>query len=294
VSSFHADAIREARLTRRSLPARSGSVALTRAVSPAFARCELTHLARQPIDWRRATRQHARYERALAALGLLVQRLPPAPVCPDAVFVEDTAVVLDEVAVIARPGAPSRRPETATVARALAAYRPVRRITAPGTLDGGDVLQVGRRVFVGASARSNAAGRGQLRALLARYGYRVIDVPVTGCLHLKSAVTVVADRTLLFQRAWVEADAFRGLELIDVDPAEPFAANALRVGDTVLLPTAHRKTRRRLEVRGLVVRGVDVSELAKAEGGVTCCSLVVSPGAMRWVGTHPRRRAAAR
>lgn len=263
-------------------------------MSPAFARCELTHLARQPIDWRRAARQHARYERALAALGLLVQRLPPEAACPDAVFVEDTAVVLDEVAVIARPGAPSRRPETATVARALAAYRPVRHITAPGTLDGGDVLPVGRRVFVGASARSNAAGRRQLRALLAPYGYRVIDVPVAGCLHLKSAVTVVADATLLMHREWVDTRSFRGLTLIDVDPGEPFAANALRVGSVVLLPAAHRKTRRRLEARGLEVRAVDVSELAKAEGGVTCCSLVVSPGAMRWVGTHPRRRAAPR
>jgi dimethylargininase len=250
-------------------------VALTRAVSPSIARCELTHLMRQPIDWRWAGRQHRRYEQVLTSLGCGVTRLPAEPALPDAVFVEDTAVVLDEVAVIARPGARSRRPETASVAAALAAYRPLTHIEAPGTLDGGDVLPIGERVFVGCSRRSNRAGRVQLRTLLAPHGYRVIEVAMRDCLHLKSAVTAVAGRTLLIQRAWVDADAFRGFRLIDVHPAEPFAANALRVARTVLLPAAWRRTRRRLEARGLAVRGVDVSELAKAEGGVTCCSLVV-------------------
>jgi dimethylargininase len=250
-------------------------VALTRAVSPSIARCVLTHVPRRAIDWRRAARQHARYEHALATLGLAVRHLPPEPALPDAVFVEDAAVVLDEVAVIARPGARSRRPEVASVARALETDRRLCRIVAPGTLDGGDVLTVGRRVFVGASARSNAAGRRQLREALEPYGYHVRDVAVTGCLHLKSAVTAVADGTLLIRREWIDARVFRAFELIDVDPAEPFAANALRVGETVILPAAHRRTRRRLEARGLDVRGVDVSELAKAEGGVTCCSLVL-------------------
>lgn len=250
-------------------------IAITRPVSPSLACCELTHVPRQALDWRRAARQHARYERALASLGCTVQHLPAEPDLPDAVFVEDAAVVLDELAVITRPGARSRRPETTTVATALAPYRPLGHIVAPGTLDGGDVLHIGTRVFVGASTRSNRTGRAQLRALLAPHGYHVIDVAVAGCLHLKSAVTAVADETLLIQRAWVDAQAFRAFALIDVDPAEPFAANVLRVADAVLVPSAYRRTRRRLEGRGLRVRGVDVSELAKAEGGVTCCSLVV-------------------
>jgi dimethylargininase len=250
-------------------------LAITRPVSPSLARCELSHIARQPIDWRRAARQHRRYERALAALGCTIQHLPAEPDLPDAVFVEDAAVVLDELAVITRPGARSRRPETTSVAAALAPHRPLHHIVAPGTLDGGDVLRIGTRVFVGASGRSNRTGREQLRVLLAPHGYRVIDVAVTHCLHLKSAVTAVADETVVIQRAWVDAAAFRGLDLIDVDPGEPFAANALRVADTILVPAAHRRTRRQLEARGLAVKGVDVSELAKAEGGVTCCSLVV-------------------
>jgi dimethylargininase len=251
-------------------------IAITRAVSPSIARCELTHVERRPIDLARATRQHRRYERALASLGCVIRSLPAEPELPDSVFVEDVAVVLDELAVITRPGSASRRPETASIAAALSPLRSLRSIEAPGTLDGGDVLRIGTRVFVGVSARSNGAGRDQLRALLGPPGYTVVDVALNGCLHLKSAVTAVGEDTLLIQRAWVGADPFRDFDLIDVDPAEPFAANALLVAGTVIVPSAHRRTRRRLEARGLAVQGVDVSELAKAEGGVTCCSLIVA------------------
>jgi len=249
-------------------------VALTRAVSPNIGRCELTHLARQPIDVEVARLQHARYEACLAELGCQVQRLPAAPDLPDSVFVEDTAVVLDELAIITRPGAESRRPETAAVAQALQPYRRLAHIVAPATLDGGDVLCVGRQVFVGLSPRTNPAGIAQLQDLLEPWGYTVKSVPVRGCLHLKSAATLVATDTILINRAWVDAQAFGPLELIDVDPTEPFGGNALLVGETVVYPTAYPATRRRLEGRGIPVRVVDVSELAKAEGGVTCCSLL--------------------
>lgn len=249
-------------------------VAVTRAVSPNIGRCELTHLARQPIDVDKARAQHARYEECLATLGCQVQRLPVEPGLPDSVFVEDTALVLDELAIITRPGAASRRPETEAVARALRPYRQLAHIAAPATLDGGDVLQVGRQVFVGLSPRTNPAGVAQLQTLLEPLGYIVKGVPVTGCLHLKSAATLVATDTLLIHRAWVEAAAFGPLELIDVDPVEPFGGNALLVGETVVYPAAYPGTRRRLEERGIPVQVVDVSELAKAEGGVTCCSLI--------------------
>jgi dimethylargininase len=244
-------------------------------VSPSLARCELTHLAREPINATRAAAQHAEYERCLAELGVEVVRLPPAPELPDSVFVEDTAVVLSELAIITRPGAASRRPETAIAADALRPYRDLAFIMAPGTLDGGDVLTVGRHVYVGLSSRTSAAGVEQLRQMLAPLGYHVTAVSVNGCLHLRSAVTQVAPGTLLINRDWVDGDAFRGVELIAVDPTEPHAANALRVGETVVFPAAFERTRDRLRALGISILSVDVSELAKAEGGVTCCSLLV-------------------
>jgi dimethylargininase len=251
-------------------------VALTRPVSASIGRCELTHLEREPIDVARAEAQHRAYEEALRELGCTVVRLPAEPDLPDAVFVEDAAIVLDEVAVLTRPGAASRRAEVASVAAGLGPYRPLVRLEAPATLDGGDVLRVGRTLYVGRSARTSAAGAEQLAARVAPHGYGVVAVPLEGCLHLKSAATLVAPGVLLVQPAWVAADAFDpALERVAVDPAEPFAANALRIGPHVVHPAAFPRTRERLEARGIAVRPVDLSELAKAEGAVTCCSLVL-------------------
>jgi dimethylargininase len=249
-------------------------IALTREISPALQECELTHLAREPIDVERARSQHQAYEAALAELGCAVHRLPAGAEMPDAVFIEDTAVVLDEVAVITRPGAPSRRAETAAVADALTAHRRLVRLDAPARLDGGDVLVVDRSVFVGLSERTNMTGFRQLRDALARHGYTVKTVPVTGCLHLKSAVTSLGGGRLLINRAWVPAEAFAGWELIDVDPEEPYAANALRIGDRVIYPADFPRTRALLEARGIDIVPVPADELARAEGAVTCCSLV--------------------
>ncbi len=249
-------------------------IAMTRAVSPRIAECELTHLAREPINPGRARKQHRRYEELLAELGCELHHLPPEHELPDSVFVEDTAVVLDELAVITRPGAESRRAETASVAEALKPYRKLFHIEPPGTLDGGDVLRIGKMLYVGQSERSNHQGIAQLRRLLAGYGCQVIPVPLCGCLHLKSAVTEVADKTLLINPAWTDTRVFDSSKLIAVDSLEPFAANALRIGDSVIYPEAFPKTRKRLEAQGIKIRGVNASELAKAEGGVTCCSLI--------------------
>jgi dimethylargininase len=250
-------------------------MALTREISPAIESCQLTHLPRVSIDVQRAREQHAAYEWALVEEGCTVRRLDAGPDMPDAVFVEDIAVVLDEGAVICRPGAEPRRAETPGVIEALVRHgRPLQQIQAPGTLDGGDVLVVGREVFVGASARTNRAAIDQLSGILAAVGYTVRTIPVRGCLHLKSAVTAVARDTLLINREWVPADAFRGQSLVDVDPQEPHAANALTIGDVVISPQSFPRTRERLERRGLRVRSVDVGELQKAEGAVTCCSLI--------------------
>jgi dimethylargininase len=249
-------------------------IAVTRPVSASLARCELTHLAREPIDVARAATQHADYERLLVSLGATLLRAPAAPELPDAVFVEDTAVVLDEVAIVTRPGAESRRAETAAVAAVLGAHRPLRELTAPATLDGGDVLRLGRTLHVGRSSRTNEQGIEQLRSFVAPFGYRVVPVEFTGCLHLKSAVTALADELLLLNPAWVSAAAFPAREVLAVDEREPYAANALRLGDAIVCPSQFPRTRDRLVERGLRIATIDCSELAKAEGAVTCCSLI--------------------
>jgi len=250
------------------------AIALTREVSPALAVCELTHLERCSIDVELARRQHAAYEQALAAAGYTVERLPATAEMPDSVFIEDAAVVVDELAIVMRPGAESRRIETPAVADALARFRTVRAIEAPGTIDGGDVLTVGRRMFIGRSTRTNAAAIEQMRRLLAPHGYVVCEVEVRGCLHLKSAVTALADDLLLINPAWIDRRVFADVEFVDVDPDEAMAANALRLHDRVIYPTAFPRTGERLVARGLRLALVDASEVAKAEGAVTCCSLI--------------------
>jgi dimethylargininase len=251
-----------------------GLIAMTREVSPAMARCQLTHLPRLPIDVATAARQHGEYERALAALGCTVVRLPSGPDLPDCVFVEDTAVVLDEIAIVMRPGAVSRRPETTLVADALRLRRPLGRIESPGTMDGGDVLAIGRSIFVGRSSRTNADAIEQLGRLVAPFGYAVCEVEVRGALHLKSAVTAVSADTVLMNPGWVPLEPFRRFDRIDVDPGEAPAANIVHTEGGLLYSAVFPRTLDRLAVRGFSVTTVDVSELAKAEGAVTCCSLI--------------------
>jgi dimethylargininase len=250
-------------------------LALTREISAAIARCELTHLERTPIDFTRAQAQHSEYESHLRAAGCRVERLSADADMPDSVFIEDTAVVFDELAVIARPGALSRRLEIVAVGAVLERYRPVRWIEAPGTLDGGDVLVVARRVFVGISSRTNAAAVAQMTELLRPYDYEVMPVHVRGCLHLKSAVTRLGDELLLVNPEWLPIALFRPFEVITVDPDEPAGANALTIGERVIASSAFPKTADRLTRRGLVVSTIETSELAKAEGGLTCCSLIL-------------------
>jgi dimethylargininase len=250
-------------------------VAITRAVSPAFASCELTHLERVPIDVDRARAQHHAYEQALVAAGAVVQQLDASADMPDSVFVEDIAVVFPELAVVTRPGAPSRRAETAAIARALSAFRSLREIQAPATVDGGDVLVAGRRVFVALSTRTNAAAASQLRQILGPLGYAVCAAEISGCLHLKSAVTALDDSTLLLNPAWIDPAAFAGFTLVPVDAEEPAAANALRLADRIVFPAAFPRTARLIERRGFRVAPVEADELAKAEGAVTCCSLII-------------------
>jgi dimethylargininase len=249
-------------------------VAITRDVSPTINNCELSFHKRELIDLTTAVSQHRAYQDCLARLGLRLVPLPADPDCPDAVFVEDTAVVVDEVAVIARMGAPSRRPEIRAVAEALSEFRSIEWMTEPATLDGGDVMRIGRTLYVGASARTNLAGADQLQDILRPFDYRVVRVGVAGCLHLKSGCSFVGRDAILINRNWADAGKFGAFELIDVAPEEPAAANALLVEDTAILPASFPKTAEMLSERGFRIRTVDVSELQKAEGGVTCKSII--------------------
>jgi len=249
-------------------------IAITRQVSPAINQCELTHLAREPIDYERACAQHKQYEDALKTLELDVISLEAEPDLPDSVFVEDVALVLDECAIMLNPGAASRRPEVASVEKALTPYRDIFRIQPPVTVDGGDILTVGQTVYVGISSRSTQEAVGQMKVILEPLNYEVRAVRVTGCLHLKSAVTQVRKDALLINPKWVSKDDFPEMKFIEVDPSEPYAANAVLVDGTIIYPSSFPKTKAKLEMAGIPMLIVDADELAKAEGAVTCCSLI--------------------
>jgi dimethylargininase len=247
--------------------------ALTRSPGPELTRCELTHLPRQPIDHEKALAQHRAYQTALRGEGLRVLDLPADPAFPDGVFVEDTAVMLDEIAVLTSPAPSSRRGERAAVEAALAPFRPLVRLPTDAFLEGGDVLRVGRTLYVGLSGRTCEAGLRALNEIVRPHGYAVVPVRVTGCLHLKSAACAIDERTVLINRGWVHVEQFDGLRLVDVPAAEPFGANVLRLPGAVVVSDAFPETATLVRGLGHRVVGVDVSELHKAESGVTCMSL---------------------
>jgi len=248
--------------------------AITRAVSHGLADCELTFLARQKIDVAKAIEQHRSYEQCLARLGVRLVRLPPEPDLPDSVFVEDTAIALDELAIITRPGATSRRAETESVADALSDFRPLKFIQPPATIEGGDVMRVDRTLYAGLSGRTNREGVSQLRKIVEPHNYRVETIETAGCLHLKTGCVYLGHQTILANRNWVNVPLLAGFDLIDVPDDEPCAANTLTIGDTVITPGGFPKTRGLIEARGFKTLTIDISELQKAEAGLTCLSLI--------------------
>ncbi|MGB6603145.1 MAG: hypothetical protein WA747_02605 [Steroidobacteraceae bacterium] len=250
-------------------------IAFVREVSSELARCELSLIERQPIDTPRAQCQHQRYTAELRSLGCELEWLPPLPAHADGVFVEDTAVLVPELAVITRPGAESRRGEIESVATSLMRRLPVTRLSKPATLDGGDVLRIGQRLYVGISGRSNAAGVAQLDAALAPLGYSVRAVQLNGCLHLKSACTFIPPQLLLVNPQWVDPGVFAATVPLAVDAGEPYAANTLTVGGVTLVSSAYPRTQQRLEDAGIATRALEVGELHKAEAALTCMSLML-------------------
>jgi dimethylargininase len=250
--------------------------AITRAVGPTLAQCELTFRAREPIDTEKAAAQHRAYCQVLERAGIAVEVLPADEHLPDAVFVEDAAVVLDEVAVMARPGTPTRREEVPAIAAALARYRNLSRIEAPGTLEGGDVLRIGRECYVGLSTRTNREGAQQLAAIVHPLGYRVTPIAVHGCLHLKTAVTAIDEGALLVSPRWIETEPLRKYKRLEVPLDEPCAANVLTVGGIVHVSARCPQTRRLLEKHRFRTEALDISEFEKAEAGLTCLSLLIA------------------
>lgn len=248
--------------------------AITRAVSPAIVHCELSFIDRKPIDLARAQEQHRAYEKLLEKLGANVVSLPAEHELPDSMFVEDPAIVLDELAVIMPLGTESRRREAESISRAITPYRHLVHIKLPGTMEGGDILRVGRVIYAGLSRRTSEEGIRQLRALLKPYDYEVLAVPVIGCLHLKSAVTFLGRNTLLANRAWFDVSPFAGYQWIDVAADEPHAANALAIADQIVFAASFPRTRTAMEARDFSIVSVDISELQKAESGLTCSSLL--------------------
>jgi len=249
--------------------------AITRAISPFLINCELTHLDRKPIDFEKAEDQHTEYENALRKMGYTIRRLAETPHLADGVFVEDTAVVFPEIGIITRPGAASRRPETESMADVLKEYRELRFIQEPATIDGGDVLVIGKKIWIGNSTRTNKEAIRQVTDILKPFGYKVSGVPVTECLHLKTAIAVIEDDLLLINPKWVNPDIFPGFNCEFVHPDEPLGANVMRRGNWALCPSAFIHTLHWLSEKGYDVISLDQSELAKAEAGLTCCSVIV-------------------
>lgn len=250
------------------------TTALTRAVGASIVRCELEFLARLEIDVVEAAHEHCNYVTNLEALGLHVIVLPADPQFPDGLFVEDPAVVLDEIAILARMGAASRRGETAAIANVLKDFRKIVPLTEPAALEGGDVLRLGKTLYCGISRRTNAEGLRQLRQATEIYGYRVVPVDVYGCLHLKSAICPIAENTVLANPQLADMRPFRDLVVLDVAEEEPDAANVLWIGQKIILPDCFPRTRERLERAGFQTIAIKMQELRKAESGVTCSSLI--------------------
>ena len=248
--------------------------AITRSVSLSLPQCELSFLDRRPIDVKLAISQHNEYCKILESFGARVIKLPPDEHLPDSVFVEDVAVVLDEIAVITNPGSQRRRNEVDSVASVIKRYRPTHRITAPGTVDGGDVMRIGHRLFVGISRRTNEDGANQLERIVTRFGYEVMKVPVTDALHLKSAASHLGGGTLLANRGWLDASRLAGFDIVDVPDAEPWAADTVLLNDMVLIPASFRATAALLRSLGFRIGQLDVSEFLKAEAGLSCLSLL--------------------
>lgn len=256
--------------------------AIVRRPCPEIAQCALTYIERSPIHFETLKEQHRHYCETLKKLGLSVKVLPEDSSHPDSVFVEDPAVIFDEMAFLNRLGVPSRQGETLSLREHLSPYRSTHQITPPGTLEGGDVLQVDRKVFVGISKRTNLEAIEQIQIQLKSYDYEVIPLELKECLHLKTACTYIGQQTFILNPQWVRKDffcsAFPQYKALTVHPSEPFAANTIKVGHTLITSASAPQTNQSLIAKGFSIQTLDISEVEKAEGGLTCLSLIFKEG----------------
>ena len=249
-------------------------IALTHEISPEINRCELSYINRQPIDYNLAVKQHETYCDALREEGLTVIEMSMNREYPDSTFVEDTAVVVDELAIMTNMGAESRRGEVIGVESELKNYRKIYHIKEPATLDGGDVLRVGRNIYVGITPRTNNRGAEFLASALTPFGYNVTPVTVKDCLHFKSACTAIDNQTLLVNPEWIDSNEFEGFKIVNIDKSEPWSANTLWINNTVYIHAGFTKTAEKIQKLGFSVKTIDISELIKAEAGLTCSSII--------------------
>lgn len=251
--------------------------ALTRRPASSLVNCEVGYIPREGIDLPLAFRQHAAYCQALRQMGVDVEVLPPEEAFPDSVFIEDNAIILDELAVVTSMGTPSRQGESALLLPVLARHRRLVTISPPATIEGGDVLRMGKRLYVGVSTRTNLAGVAALREIAEPLGYEVTPIETRGCLHLKTACTSLDDETVLVNPAWLDVDALGSCRLLHVPAEEPFGANVLCVHGGALVQASCPLTRALIEAHGYGATGVDLGEFSKADAGLTCLSLLIPP-----------------
>jgi dimethylargininase len=247
--------------------------AIARKPGKNFARGLTAAVSVTPPRYELLLQQHETYLETLMSCGLEVTILDPLPDYPDAYFVEDTAVVTPDVGVITNPGAATRNGEEESMAPVLAGFRKIERILAPGTVDGGDVLQVGSHFFIGLSERTNKEGAGQLGRILESFGNTWATVEVGAGLHFKSSVNYVGQNTLLVTPDFAEHAEFRGYEKIVLENAEAYAANTLLVNEHLLIPAGFPATRQKLEALGFKIIELETSEVRKMDGGLTCMSI---------------------
>lgn len=250
-------------------------MALTRRPAFSLVNCEVGYVPQEGIDLHLAFQQHEAYCQALRQMGMEVEVLPPEETFPDSVFIEDNAIILDELAVVTSMGMPSRQGEPALLLPVLARHRRLVTISPPATIEGGDVLRMGKRLYVGVSTRTNRAGVEALRAIAEPLGYGVTPVGIQACLHLKTACTPLDDETLLVNPAWLDSDALGSFRLLYVPAEEPFGANVLRLPGGVLVQTSFPLTRNLIEAQGYAATCVELGEFAKADAGLTCLSLLI-------------------
>lgn len=250
-------------------------IGFTHAVSPNIPSCEITFIDRAQINYELAVRQHDEYCAVLKKCGVVVKRLSANLSYPDSCFVEDTAIVLDELAIVTSMGTASRRGETAAIEAELSKYREIAQIQLPAMIEGGDVLQVGRKLFVGLSSRTNAQGIKELSRITEPLGYSLSPVNIKSSLHFKTACSAINDETLLVNPNWIDLEPFKGFNVLFTPDDESWAANTLRISDITCLQAGFPKTVELVERLHHRIEILDISEFRKAEAGISCLSIIL-------------------